>query len=211
MLSKVYVYRVCDLILGSAVPLPELSPASDVHPEWMFRPHRHRPLASAVRRWSHHVPAPDGTRFLSADFAISLRHRTIDCSPTPRTPFYTLRHLLLDHVIPLVLSTQRKLVLHASAVLGPGGVLAFMGPTGSGKSTLGLSLARHGCPVVADDFLLLHEENGRWVAVPSYEGVRLWPETVSELLGEGSAVHRDVSHYTAKQRLGAHSAWRLGD
>lgn len=46
-----------------------------------------------------------------------------------------------------------ELVLHASAVLGVGGCVAFTGGRGTGKSTLAALLGRAGLPVVADDLI----------------------------------------------------------
>lgn len=73
--------------------------------------------------------------------------------------------------------------------------------SGQGKSTLAASFARDGCPLVSDDCLVLREGQEGWVAIPSYPGVRLWPETAGELFDvplPGSA----VAHYTVKLRVG---------
>ena len=111
-----------------------------------------------------------------------------------------MRHLLLDQVIPLVLSRRERMVLHASAVLTGQGAVAFAGKTGQGKSTLAASLAREGCSLVSDDCLVLRTDHGVWTALPSYPGVRLWPSTAGEVLREGTAT-AEVAHYTLKRRV----------
>ena len=46
--------------------------------------------------------------------------------------------------LPLVLQARGSEVLHASAVLTPGGVVAFCGTSRSGKSTIAYGLHRRG-------------------------------------------------------------------
>jgi hypothetical protein len=141
-------------------------------------------------------------RFLScADFIVSADKMKIECRPLPGTPEVTVRHLLLDQVIPLLLSRRERIVLHASAVRTRHGVIAFAGKSGQGKSTLAASFAREGCALVSDDCLVLREESRVWTAIPSYPGVRLWPSTVGEVLPQDTHTG-DVAHYTGKRRLG---------
>ena len=135
-----------------------------------------------------------------ADFTIAQNAKKISCSPSPDTTTITIRHLLLDQVIPLLLSSQGRLVQHGSSVLTPLGAMAFIGETGSGKSTLASSFSRQGLPVLTDDCLLLKEENGQLLAIPSYPGLRLWPRTVRALFGQETAL-ADVATYTEKKRV----------
>jgi hypothetical protein len=93
----------------------------------------------------------------------------------------TIRHLLLDQVIPLCLNLRGREALHASAVLTPKGMCGFLGDTGSGKSTLAARFVAGGSALVSDDCLPLQEESGRIVAVPSYSGLRLTGDVVNDL------------------------------
>ena len=88
-----------------------------------------------------------------------------------------MRHLLLDQVMPLVLSRDR-LVLHASAVATPAGAAAFIGFTGAGKSTLAASLSAAGFPILSDDCLVIERDGRGFLARPFYPGARLWPDSV---------------------------------
>jgi hypothetical protein len=54
--------------------------------------------------------------------------------------------------------------------------------------------------VLTDDCLLLQEEGGRLTAIPSYPGVRLWPETADAMFGQGKPL-AEVAHYTEKRRV----------
>jgi hypothetical protein len=78
-------------------------------------------------------------------------------------------------------------VLHASAVAVGEGAVAFVGPTGAGKSSLAASFASRGFSLLSDDFLLLREHANGFLAVPSYPGLRLWPDSADLLAGQGDA------------------------
>ena len=159
---------------------------------------------ASAEEWLCFARTSDGylLRFPSCgDFFVSADAVKIQCRPLPGTPQVTVRHLLLDQVIPLVLSRRERIVLHASAVLTRHGVIAFAGKSGQGKSTLAASFAREGYALVSDDCLVLRAEHGGWRAIPSYPGVRLWPSTVGEVLREDMRT-ADVAHYTVKRRLG---------
>jgi pimeloyl-ACP methyl ester carboxylesterase len=141
-----------------------------------------------------------------ADFEVSTAGDRITCRPVARLAASTLRHLLLDQVLPLALSRSGRLVLHASAVHIPRlGSVAFVGPTGCGKSTLAAALGLRGCQVVTDDCLVVdHSEKSREtpgsMAVPGYPGLRLWRDSARGLGLERDAA-ANVAHYTAKRRL----------
>ena len=63
-----------------------------------------------------------------------------------------LAHLLLDHVLPRVIDLRGDLMLHASAAVGPDGrAEVFVGPAGTGKSTLAVALGVAGWDLVNDD------------------------------------------------------------
>jgi hypothetical protein len=217
-----HAYRICDLVLASNTALPELAPATAFGAECRFEllPPGN-PSAGDVdwfhqwtiegngeeedsqEAWLRFGRTGDGylLRFPSCgDFFVSADAARIQCRPLAGTPELTVRHLLLDQVIPLVLSRRERIVLHASAVLTGHGAIAFAGESGQGKSTLAASLAREGCSLVSDDCLVLRTEHGVWTALPSYPGVRLWPATAGEVLREGTPT-AEVAHYTLKRRV----------
>jgi hypothetical protein len=92
------------------------------------------------------------------------------------TPDDTLRHVLLDFILPLVMTHRGELVLHASGVLLARGAILFMARSGSGKSTIAAGLAARGARVVADDAIALRESVDGPVAIGAYSGLRLWPD-----------------------------------
>ena len=222
-MSLPHTYRICGLVLTSNTVLPELVPATasraDCHFE-LLAPED--PCATDVDWFHEYIVGDDGEeeaskepwlrlgrtldgyllRFAACgDFTISADTTSIKCRPLPEVPKVSVRHVLLDQVIPLVLSRREHVVLHASAVLTSIGAIAFAGKSGRGKSTLAASFAKEGCALLADDCLVLRAKPTGWLAIPSYPGVRLWPSTVDALLTE-SMPTCDVADYTTKQRLG---------
>lgn len=136
-----------------------------------------------------------------ADFHVSLEGDLIRCRPAPGLPLATLRHLLLDQVLPLAVNRSGRLVLHASAVHVPRfGVIAFAGGAATGKSTLAAALATRGCPLIADDALVVVFDRDTISAIPGYPGVRIWTASSRGLrLGRVATTH--VAHYTRKRRV----------
>ena len=67
----------------------------------------------------------------------------------------------------------------------PAGTIAFVAPSGYGKSTIALSMALAGYPLQADDCLILEScpGNSTPMVVPSYPGGRLWADSSAALGG----------------------------
>ena len=207
-------YLISDLVLFSNIPMPEL-PAVEGPPDWTFTVSPRR-LVTTAPAWFHRWRNPGETPTLSfsrhgdgyllrfhgrADFLIDVTRRSIvGWRRSPATPT-TLRHLLIDQIMPLVLSRDR-LVLHASAVATPSGAAAFVGFTGSGKSTLAASLAVCGFPILTDDCLVIDASRRGLMARPFYPGARLWADSV-RAVGASARSSQPVAHYTCKRRLDA--------
>ena len=208
-------YRVCGLVVDSELPLPELPKVDGAPPQCRVRVVSASPATPPT--WLHQWHLPSGEiwlligrlnsdyllRFPSlADFLLSTDGERVGCASADDVPYDTVRHLLLDQVLPLVVSLRGGLALHASAVADPAGAIAFMGSTGQGKSTLAASFARDGFRVLTDDCLVLEATEGGLVGVPAYPGLRLWPHVIPELFGEVPELS-DVAHYSDKKRLDA--------
>ncbi len=194
-------------------PAPDASEPADLHIE-IASSHEHRPPSTS--RYLT-VSLTDGTPWLHcakidlryilefpnlATFVFAPLENSIRCIPYSQTPSHTLRHLLLDQVLPLVLNHRGKEVLHGAAVVTPYGACAFVGPTGSGKSTLAASFLASGYPVLTDDCVVLDTCADNLVVVPAYPGLRLWDDAITALFGTTGAC-LPVAHYTPKQRFRA--------
>jgi hypothetical protein len=113
---------------------------------------------------------------------------------TPRTirvewtaPGTGAPHYLFSYALPLWLEAQGVPVLHGSAVSFAGRGVAFVGPSGVGKSVLCAELLRLGCGFVADDALALYRDEGRdgrgeWRCAPGPPLLRLWPSGLESRL-----------------------------
>ncbi len=135
-----------------------------------------------------------------ADFFIRDAAAEILCQPKAETPEETVRHLLLDQVLPLVVNLRGGEALHASAVSTASGAVAFAGSTRSGKSTLAGSFVRAKQPLLSDDCLALLERNRQICAAPAYPALRLWDDARAWLFGK-TAGNGFVARYTSKQRV----------
>jgi hypothetical protein len=135
-----------------------------------------------------------------ADFEFAPSSQIIRCFSASHVPSHTISHLLIDQVLPRALGHMGELVIHASAVVVDGGTIAFLGPTGLGKSTLCASFCDQGFSLVTDDSLLLKTEDERIMAYASYPGLRLWSDSVA-MLSEAPAGLSQVAHYTDKKFL----------
>ena len=168
-------YRVYGLSLASDLPLPELQPTDDPativfalgqgdvnRDGWRSLPVRQATdgspwLALGVRDGAYLLGFAGGV-----DFVVTSDGR-IETYARPGTPMHTVRHLLIDQVLPQWLSHTGRLVLHASAVQAPYGAVAFLGRTGTGKSTLAASFAASGSPLLADDAVVVESRGGKAV------------------------------------------------
>lgn len=204
-------YRFAGLILSADFPVPELPRATG-------RAVLRVSLGTRQRRdgrhsWRHVWRLPDRRAWMRvarmtrghlvqfpgyAEFEVS--PAAIVCHPRAGVPIATVRHLLLDQLLPAILTSRARLVLHASAVAIRGGAIGFLGTAGVGKSTVAAALVRGGASIVTDDALVL-DWNGDGVhAVPSYPGLRLWPDS-RRLLGSWRPIRRArVAHYSRKER-----------
>lgn len=208
-------YRVCELVVESSVPLPELIQVEDGSPDCGLEVLPSAAGFTGDIHWFHQWKDADQQVWLKladrgedyllrfpdqGDFLVSRDGSDIRCRPLPGTPESTIRHLFLDQVVPMLLSRQESLVLHASAVLTPQGVIAFVGKSGQGKSTLAACFGQSGFRLISDDYLVLRKREDNWVAIPSYPGVRLWPES-SEGIFSVPPESAEIAHYTDKRRV----------
>ncbi len=208
-------YQFSDMVVASSDALPEL-PSATVDPaevvvEWHpIDALERRPVFSSWntpsdRVWLTFADARDGYLLTFGDvcqFHVSTDAARVQVRPLATTAPATARHLLINQVLPLVLSRRGRLVLHASAISYRGSVVAFVGRSGSGKSTLAAACATAGASVVTDDCLVLRPVGGEWHAVPCDAGIRLWPQSL-QLLDWPPASGTGLAHFSHKRRIGA--------
>jgi hypothetical protein len=223
VMTEAVAYHFADIRVWSRVDIPELvraTPGSDpgditihwvdsVPParvawfhQWDDGPEIWARFGEADQGWAVEFPS-------LAEFRINAAATSVTVETRPGTPAFTVRHLLLNQILPLVLSCQGRIVLHAGAVAINGQVTAFFGPTRSGKSTLVAACARAGAELVSDDCVVVYRDGTTWMAVPSYPALRLWSSALDHL-GWAPVGCTASSHYTDKHRLGpVASDWRF--
>jgi len=185
----VFRYVAYGLGIHSAVELPELTPAS-TEPDVVIQPGHvanvpsdpasgDGPLRASADEASVHWPEA-GTFLLR-------RGREITFDPRPGVSSGLLRLYLLGPVLGLLLHQRGLFVLHASAVALDGGVVAFLGHSGRGKSTTAAMLHARGGAVVADDAVAVDlAAPGGPAALPGFPQLKLLPDAVTAL-GEDPA------------------------
>jgi hypothetical protein len=204
--------HVYGLVVSADIRLPELIPSDDGagdiaicsrdRIDGAFEPAYMTWTTPPLRPWLSFHKSSGGylLRFRdTANFQINSDGTRIEWARLNGAPQNTLRHLLLDQVLPMLLNLRGGEALHASAVMTPEGAIAFCGSTGSGKSTLAAVFASHGDTVVTDDCLPICAREGRLYGAPGYPGLRLWKDVVDEL-GWRDHTQDSVAHYTTKLR-----------
>jgi hypothetical protein len=208
-------YRVCGLILRADISFPEIPLSSAQQSHGTLSLHRRAGGEIAGADWFYKSLLPNGKpqllvgqsedglvmRFPNlADFVIPPSGNRISYLVRRNTPKSTIRHLFLDYVLPGYLSRDR-VVLHASAIrLTKKSAIAFLGKSGSGKSTMAASFWREGFQVISDDCAVLEHGNGSPMCVPSYPGLRLWDDSAKAVLGPGQK-RSVMAHYSNKSRF----------
>ena len=218
VVSSELAYRFADAAILSAVPLPELTrldvrwPTADTYsvdclpstpslrsgrPSATVRPTTGR-MTLGLEKTSQGMML----RFPSlAVFALTGDLRRVAVQAEPGVNQETVRHLLLDQVLPRLLAHHGRLIVHGAAVEIDGRAIVFVGDTGAGKSTLAASFSSDGYRLLCDDGLLLTADALRSVALPTYQSLRLWPDSVTGVFTGSRPRTAPMAHYSTKQRV----------
>ena len=214
----VHHYRFGQSHVASHVPLPVLPTATDrpmATADILLHAAPARTALEPVAAWLHHWPARDGTITLSlathgsgyrlrfpglCDFLIDTDAVRIQIQPTHALDPNTLEHLIVDQVLPRLLSHRGELVAHASVVRIQDRAIGFLGHSGWGKSTLVSLLHGAGHRLLSDDCALMVATTDAVHIVPTYPSLRLFGDSIGQTLGDDAST-RPVAAYSPKQRL----------
>jgi len=218
-------YIFCDISIESDIVLPGLSASTAITPDIIFRVN-----------YSGHPPVIDGSwqkaalgegNIVSpavltgtdihclffeniAVFEIRNGFSEIICHPESVSSLNSIHHLLLDQVLPRLLSARGKLMMHGSCIEHPKGMIVFAGVSGAGKSTLAAHFSRRGFPLLSDDGLQLKQEAGKITVIPTYPGLRLWGDSIAELF-DGAALSEPMADYSSKMRIVSESVVHMDE
>lgn len=111
--------------------------------------------------------------------------RTVEVDPDDGLGADVLGLIVLSRLVAAVLHQRGRLVLHASAVVGPAGAVAVAAHSGTGKSTSAAVLVRRGYEMLTDDLLAIDLLTPVPTVPPGGRGLKLWPASV-EAVGAGA-------------------------
>lgn len=201
-------YRLYGLAVETDLPLPGLQPAPSRAPAdlvmWLghvpadaFPPVPEERCYASPRVSGEAVPslvvhrAADGGAYRlryadGIEFRVDAAGTRVACTWPPGQTLEDAATYLLGSICGLALRLRGVPSLHASAVALPGGAAAVCGPPQSGKSTTAAAFAARGRALLADDVVpLLDRPRGVHVQ-PAYPHLRLWPDVLPALYGEGA-------------------------
>jgi hypothetical protein len=137
--------------------------------------------------WTQGAALPDGSRYRRwenlFEFLVAADGRLVRARALPDSSEEAfLAYLLVDALSFSMIRLGRE-PLHATAVHTGSGVVAFIGESGDGKSTLGALFVQSGMPLVTDDMLVTTAEGDRFVAHPGPPRIKLYREMARLIFG----------------------------
>ncbi|MGI8771659.1 MAG: hypothetical protein ACR2JE_09495 [Acidobacteriaceae bacterium] len=184
-----------ELKLGPVDGCPVINVALGVIPEALLQPLINtKDCQAAIDEFLLRIPGVAGY------YARNGREVTVQLEPG--APALDVRAYLLSSIFAALCHQRHLLPLHAGAVRTERGVVAFLGASGAGKSSLIAFLARRGYPVVCDDICLIDpaaplERRVRPVA----HWLKLWRSTM-DVLGEQPDLRMRTFTEDDKYRVG---------
>jgi hypothetical protein len=182
------VYLIGGITLVSEIPLPELPPiqlqSATPHPVLVRLGAVPDSLPGAVELDPYCFATP--TQYLLHIEGIGRylvnSGREIFVDPDDAAPALDVRGYLLGSIFVVLCQQRGLLPLHASAIAGQSGVVAFLANSGQGKSTLAAHLAQRGFRVLADDVCLVDAtEAHSAMVIPTAPWLKLWRNSLENL------------------------------
>ncbi|WP_131811855.1 hypothetical protein [Paraglaciecola hydrolytica] len=114
-------------------------------------------------------------------------------------------HYIQSTAIACWLELQGVPCIHANAMCHNNDAFLFIAPSRTGKSTLTTHLLSYGFQMMTDDMAALHHiQQGRYEIYPSWPKIRLWPDSVTNLIGtkldDANSVSKDNNTSQANQQ-----------
>lgn len=183
-----HTYTAYGLGIHSTLPLPELQTLAEVGADVVIEIENLNwsPPETICSGSYFQMTAKEAYLFWERVGAFLVRDgKEIIVDPLPGVEERIIRLPLLGAVLAVLLHQRGFLVLHASAVAINGGVVAFLGEKGQGKSTMAASLYARGHTMMADDVVALDFGGTESpIVLPGFPQFKLWPEAAASSLGD---------------------------
>lgn len=181
-------YFCYGLRVNSEIPIPELKKAKDGSPDVVVRyGNVEPPVGREDERGSRTIKNESGiiTFWMDGVGGLEAHHgREIIISPSEGAEERGFRFLVAGIGLGLILHQRNVSSLHASAAVVGGGVVAFVGGKGMGKSTTVAAFHKAGYPVVTDDVLPYQIQSNGVEALPAFPSLKLFSDSVEAVFGE---------------------------
>ena len=191
-----FSYDAFGLHIVSEIRLPELDQRSEPDPPtrngetvYIRRGTFERPEEAADTVWY----CEDDRMYLSFEAGEFRLHdgREILVDADPDADEDALRLYVLGPALNGILCQRLPLVLHASTVMLDEDAVAFVGPSGQGKSTMAAACVRHGHRILSDDVAAVRFRDGSPFVLPGFSASKLSQEA-SETLDGSSRTFRST-------------------
>lgn len=183
-----YCYDAYGLGIYSELPLPELVAAAEIEADVVIQLGKvdRSPLEISRAGGYFHITAESACFFWDQIGTFLMKNgKEIIVEPFPGAEDRLIRLAILGTGLAVLLHQRGLLVLHASAVAINGGVVAFLGNKGQGKSTMAATLYARGHYLMADDLVAVDLGDPRSPLVfPGFPQFKLWPEAAASSLGD---------------------------
>jgi hypothetical protein len=210
-------YEFAGVAVASALVLPELPPAqTGSRPHYCIEVSAEPLLPTAGVDARHHWLDTAGTLtltglrcgdtyYLYLPGLAEARLGADGCVSVYRNPevsLASLRHAIVDQILPRLLAGAGALMTHAAAVIDPGArALLLLGESGYGKSTLCAALVHSGAGLLSDDCVRLEPGTEQVTVIPGYPGMRLRPDSLSALYAGQVPATTSVADHMDKRRV----------
>jgi len=176
-----FLYSVYGLVTASEIELPELAPGNGAPEVRILLEDTPQVAAGDGRASFRGTPRDVRLEYPHAGTLTIRDGREISISPRAGVDPSAVRVLVLGPALAVLLHQRGVLALHASSVRLPGGVVAFLGGSGWGKSTMAAALQRRGNDLVADDVTAVAPGPDGVEVLPAFPQLKLWPEAARAL------------------------------
>ncbi|MGB6067988.1 MAG: hypothetical protein WBG50_24545 [Desulfomonilaceae bacterium] len=178
MKQKMYSYSAYGLGIRCAIPLPNLI-ESDAPADVVMRFGQAKPINPIAENAGLSLQFSDNKAFffyrgLGSGEAIA--GREIIGTPEEGLHEGLMSFLAQGPGLSVLLHQRGYLTLHASCVKIGNRAAAFMGDSGTGKSTIAAALHIKGHAVVSDDVTVINSSTRELEAYPGYPGLHLLPD-----------------------------------